>query len=35
LSAEAITDTKVLVVKRTALNALAGCNVAIAQQLLR
>jgi CRP/FNR family nitrogen fixation transcriptional regulator len=33
LSAEAIADTKVLVVKRTALNALAGCNVAIAQQL--
>jgi CRP/FNR family transcriptional regulator, nitrogen fixation regulation protein len=34
LSAEAISDAKVLVVKRTALNALAGRNVSIAQQLL-
>jgi CRP/FNR family transcriptional regulator, nitrogen fixation regulation protein len=34
LSAEAISDTKVLVVKRTALNSLAGRNVSIAQQLL-
>jgi CRP/FNR family transcriptional regulator, nitrogen fixation regulation protein len=33
LSAEAIGDTKVLVVKRTALNALAGRNASIAQQL--
>ena len=33
LSAEAIGDTKVLVVKRTALNALAGHNASIAQQL--
>ena len=33
LSAEAIADTKVLVVKRTALNALAGRNASIAQQL--
>ena len=30
---EAIGDTKLLVVKRTALNALAGHNVSIAQQL--
>src|SRR6266566_4959685 len=33
LSAEAIGDTKVLVVKRTALSALAGRNASIAQQL--
>ncbi len=33
LSAEAITETKVLVVKRTALNALASRNASIAQQL--
>jgi CRP/FNR family transcriptional regulator, nitrogen fixation regulation protein len=33
VSAEAITDTKVLVVKRTALNALASRNTSIAQQL--
>ncbi len=33
LSAEAIADTKVLVIKRTALNALAGRNASIAQQL--
>jgi len=33
LSAEAIADTKVLVVKRTALNALAGRDASIAQQL--
>ncbi len=33
LSAEAIADTKVLVVKRTALNALAGRNASVAQQL--
>jgi len=34
LSAEAIGDTQVLVVKRTALNSLAGRNASIAQQLL-
>jgi len=33
LSAEAITDTKVLVVKRSALNALAGRDASVAQQL--
>lgn len=33
LSAEAITDAKVLVVKRTALHALAGRDVSVAQQL--
>ncbi len=33
LSAEAIADTKVLVVKRAALNALAGRNASVAQQL--
>ncbi len=33
LSAEAIADTKVIVVKRTALDALAGRNTSIAQQL--
>jgi CRP/FNR family nitrogen fixation transcriptional regulator len=33
LSAEAIADTKVMVVKRTALDALAGRNASIAQQL--
>jgi CRP/FNR family nitrogen fixation transcriptional regulator len=33
LSAEAIADTKVLVIKRTALNALAGRNASVAQQL--
>ena len=34
LSAEAITDCKVLVVKRSALNALAGRDASVAQQLL-
>jgi CRP-like cAMP-binding protein len=33
LSAEAITDAKVLVVKRSALNALAGRDASVAQQL--
>ena len=33
LSAEAITDTKVLVVKRSAFNALAGRNATIAQEI--
>ena len=33
LSAEAITDTKVLVVKRSALNALAGRDASVARQL--
>jgi CRP-like cAMP-binding protein len=33
LSAEAITDSKVLVVKRSALNALAGRDASVAQQL--
>src|SRR5512135_2185708 len=33
LSAEAIAETKVMVVKRTALDALAGRNASIAQQL--
>lgn len=33
LSAEAVTDAKVLVVKRSALNAVAGRDAAIAQQL--
>jgi len=33
LSAEAITDTKVLVVKRNAINALAGRDAAVSQQL--
>jgi CRP/FNR family transcriptional regulator, nitrogen fixation regulation protein len=33
LSAEAISDTKVLVVKRSALNALAGRDASVAQQL--
>jgi len=33
LSAEAITDTRVLVVKRSAFNALAGRNAAIAQEI--
>jgi CRP/FNR family transcriptional regulator, nitrogen fixation regulation protein len=33
LSAEAIGDTRVLVIKRTALNSLAGRNASIAQQL--
>jgi CRP/FNR family transcriptional regulator, nitrogen fixation regulation protein len=32
-SAEAITDAKVLVIKRSALTALAGCDVAVARQL--
>jgi CRP/FNR family nitrogen fixation transcriptional regulator len=34
LSAEAIGDTQLLIVKRTALNSLAGRNASIAQQLL-
>ena len=34
MSAEAIGDAQVLVVKRTALNSLAGRNASIAQQLL-
>jgi CRP/FNR family transcriptional regulator, nitrogen fixation regulation protein len=34
LSADAITDCKVLVVKRSALNALAGRDASVAQQLL-
>src|ERR1700686_1793043 len=33
LSAEAITDTKVLVIKRSALNALAGRDVSVSRQL--
>jgi CRP/FNR family transcriptional regulator, nitrogen fixation regulation protein len=33
LSAEAISDTKVLVIKRSALNALAGRNASVASQL--
>jgi CRP/FNR family transcriptional regulator, nitrogen fixation regulation protein len=33
LSAEAISDTKVLVIKRSALNALAGRDASVAQQL--
>ena len=33
LSAEAITDTKVLVIKRSALNSLAGRDVGVAQEL--
>jgi len=32
-SAEAITDAKVLVIKRSALTALAGCDAAVARQL--
>ena len=34
LSAEAITDAKVLVIKRSALTALAGSNAAVARQLV-